>query len=85
MSKIAIVEKVQEKTGLSKKDAGNAVDAVFEAIKEQAEAGNSTMIKGFGTFKNVTSKARTGRNPQTGASVQIPEKTKLKFTASKSN
>ena len=83
MSKIAIVEKVAEETGLSKKDVNAVFDSIFANIKEQAGAGNTTIVKGFGSFKQITTKARKGRNPQTGAEVEIPAKDKLKFTPSK--
>ncbi len=56
--------------------------SVVEAIQAVA-ATESVVIKGFGTFKTVTRAARSGRNPQTGAAIQIPAKTALTFKASK--
>ncbi|HIJ95803.1 MAG TPA: hypothetical protein HPP94_08730 [Desulfuromonadales bacterium] len=56
------------------------VKAVFAAIKASPEP---VIIKGFGTFKTVTRKARTARNPKTGEAIQVPAKTVLTFKAAK--
>lgn len=56
------------------------VKALFNAIKVSTDP---VIIKGFGTFKTVTRKARTARNPKTGEAVQVPEKTVLAFKAAK--
>ena len=78
-----IVKAVQDKTGVNKASAEAAVRATFESIQRIAKENGKVTIIGFGTFSVKTRAARTGRNPQTGASVQIPEKQVLAFKASK--
>lgn len=56
------------------------VKAVFEAVKNSPQR---VIIKGFGTFETKTRAARSGRNPQTGATIAIPAKTVLAFKAAK--
>ena len=81
MNKAQLVSEVSKKTGLSKKDATNAVNATIDAIKKNVKKG-VTLI-GFGTFKIVKRKARTGRNPQTGEKIRIKAKNVVKFKAGK--
>ena len=81
MNKAQLVSEVSKKTGLSKKDATNAVNATIDAIKKNVKRG-VTLI-GFGTFKIVKRKARTGRNPQTGEKIRIKAKNVVKFKAGK--
>ena len=68
-------------TGMSKADAGRAVDAVFNRIGNALAAGNEATFVGFGTFKVVDVAERTGRNPQTGEVIVTPAKKKPKFVA----
>ena len=71
-------------TNVTKKDTEAIVRSVFEAINDTTnKAGESVTIRGFGTFKNKTRAARTGRNPQDGSTIQIAEKTVLTFKAAK--
>lgn len=67
----------------TQKMAKEAVDCVFNAITESLAANTSVQISGFGSFKVSERKARTGRNPQTGAPMQIPAANVPKFSAAK--
>jgi len=75
---------VAEKTGLTKKDADKAVAAVFESIQETLKAGNKVQLVGFGTFETRERGARTGRNPRSGETIQIPASKVPAFKAGKS-
>lgn len=83
LSKGDLVNLVSEKTGESKKDTNLFVDAVFGSIKDSLAAGDSVNIRGFGSFISGRSKARVGRNPANGESVNIPSKQTAKFKSSK--
>ena len=83
MSKSDLVAAVADKAGLSKKDAGAAVDAVLDTVGETLAKGDSLALPGFGTFKVSDRAARTGRNPQTGAEIQIPASKSVGFKAGK--
>ncbi|MDY0362810.1 MAG: HU family DNA-binding protein [Desulforegulaceae bacterium] len=67
----------------SKKDAQAAVDQVFSAITEALQKDESVTLVGFGTFKTSERKARKGRNPQTGADIEIPARKVPKFVPGK--
>lgn len=83
MLKDEFVAKVAEKTGLTKAAAAKAVDAFAESVTETLSAGDSISLTGFGKFSTSERAARTGRNPQTGASIKIPASTVAKFTPGK--
>ena len=83
LSKQDVINSVADATGLSKKEAGGAVDAVVNTIKNALAEGNSVGLIGFGSFEVKTRAARTGRNPQTGAELEIPEKHVPAFKAGK--
>ena len=83
LMKSDVVNGVVEKTGLSKKDANAAVDAMGATIIDALSNGDSVGLIGFGTFDTKTRSARTGRNPQTGEPLDIPEKTVPVFKAGK--
>ncbi len=72
MTKAELVAAVVKKTGLKKKDAAAAVDAVFDAIKASLKKGQPVRVVGFGTFEVRRRAARTGVNPQTGEKIKIP-------------
>lgn len=67
----------------SKKEAQAAVDCVFSSITNSLKKNDTVTLIGFGTFKVGRRKARTGRNPQTGAEIQIKAKNVPKFVAGK--
>jgi DNA-binding protein HU-beta len=83
MKKSDLVDAVAAKLGGSKGDADKAVDAVLGAIGDGIANDGEVKIQGFGNFKKSLRAARTGRNPATGAAVEIPAKTSVKFKAGK--
>jgi DNA-binding protein HU-beta len=83
MNKEQLVERVASKTGLSKKDANAALDAVLEGITAALKKGEKVTLVGFGTFIVRRRKAREGRNPQTGEKIKIPARKVPAFTAGK--
>ncbi|RKU24632.1 hypothetical protein C6497_17605 [Candidatus Poribacteria bacterium] len=78
-----IINSVVDKTGLSKKDAGAAVEAFTSTVQDALKKGDSIGLIGFGTFEVRTRAAREGRNPQTGAALKIPKKKVPAFKAGK--
>lgn len=83
MTKAELIDRVAAKSGLTKKDAGRAVDALFEAVTEALAGGERVQIVGFGTFEVRERAARRGRNPQTGADIQIGARKIPAFKAGK--
>jgi DNA-binding protein HU-beta len=83
MNKVELVAAVAEKAALSKKDAEKAVAAVLGAIEEAVAAGDKVQLVGFGTFETRERAARTGRNPQTGAVIEIAASKQPVFKAGK--
>ena len=83
MNKNDLVAAVADSSGLSKADAGKAVDSVLDNITSALQGGNEIRLVGFGTFSVAQRKATTGRNPQTGATIQIPASKQPKFKAGK--
>lgn len=73
MNKAELVARVAEKTEMTKKDATQAVEAVFETITEALRAGDKVQLIGFGNFEVRKRASRKGRNPQTGEEIQIAE------------
>lgn len=83
MTKADIINKVSDSVGLSKKDATSAVDAVIETVTKALSKGESVQLVGFGSFNVRKRAARTGRNPQTGASIKIAARKVPSFKAGK--
>ncbi|KKQ67394.1 MAG: Histone family protein DNA-binding protein [Candidatus Daviesbacteria bacterium GW2011_GWA2_38_24] len=83
MTKNDLINKVAKKASLTKRASRDAVNAVFDIIKDNLLRGEKTIITGFGTFLVRSRAARRGRNPQTGATIQIPGKKLPSFTAGK--
>lgn len=83
MNKNELVEAVAASSGLSKADAGRAVDAVVGSITGALKAGESVNLIGFGTFDVRERAARTGRNPRTGEEIQIAAAKNPAFKAGK--
>lgn len=71
MNKTELVNSVSEQAELSKKDAGKAVDAVFDVIQDALAKGDKVQLIGFGNFEVRERAARKGRNPQTGKEIEI--------------
>ena len=82
MNKGDLVNEVS-KVVKTKKDAQEVVDCVLSSITKALEKGDSVSLVGFGTFKVVARKARKGRNPQTGAEIDIAASKAPKFVAGK--
>jgi nucleoid DNA-binding protein len=78
MNKTELIERVAQKTGLTMKDSKHVVDAIFSTTPKQGiianelKSGRKVQITGFGTFQIRKRKKREGRNPQTGATIEIP-------------
>ena len=72
MNKSELVSVVSEKTEFSKKESAQIVDALFASIEEALAKGEKVQLIGFGTFEVRERAARKGRNPQTGAEIEIP-------------
>ena len=83
MTKAELVVNVAEKSGLDRKKADKAVVAVFDTIKQALIEGDKVQIIGFGTFENRERSARTGRNPRTGETIDIPASKLPSFKAGK--
>jgi DNA-binding protein HU-beta len=83
MTKADLVEVVAKKASLTAKASRESVAAVFGSITDALRKGDKVVVTGFGTFMVRSRKARTGRNPQTGAPIQIPARKTPGFTAGK--
>jgi len=83
MNKTELVAAVAEKAGLSKTDAASAVDAVFDTVQGELQKGGDIRLAGFGSFSVSHREASKGRNPSTGAEVDIPARNVPKFSAGK--
>ncbi len=83
MNKTELVRVVADKTGVTLAAAGDAVNAVFEAVSDALVNGEEVAILGFGTFKVNERAARTARNPQTGETVEVEASKAPAFKASK--
>ena len=81
MSKTELVEFIAENADLTKADAGRALEAVIEGVTEGLKKRGKVTLVGFGTFSAKKRDARTGRNPQTGATVKIAARTVPGFKA----
>ncbi|WP_313659708.1 HU family DNA-binding protein [Acinetobacter variabilis] len=83
MNKSELIDAIAEKGGLSKADAGKALDATIASVTEALKAGDAVTLVGFGTFAVKERAARTGRNPQTGATLEIKASKVPSFKAGK--
>ncbi len=82
MTKAEFIDKVADKSGLSKKDAAAAVDAFLDSVEDALKAGDTVTFTGFGKFSTQHRAARTGVNPRNpGEKVHIPAATVPKFSA----
>jgi DNA-binding protein HU-beta len=81
IGKTELAQQVAEQTGLSRPDANRAVDAVLDSITAALQNDDEVRLTGFGSFKVTHTKARTGRNPQTGAPLNIAAGKRPTFTA----
>ena len=83
MNKSDLVDAIADSAGLSKADAGRALDGFVGAITGALKSGQSVSLVGFGTFAVKQRAARTGRNPQTGAEIKIAAANVPSFKAGK--
>ena len=83
MNKKDLIEVIASSVDLSKADAGRTLDAVIGAITDSLAKGKDVALVGFGTFVVSKRKQRTGRNPQTGATINIPAAKVPRFRAGK--
>ena len=83
MNKTELIAAVAEKAGISKKDADAAVNTTLDTIVEMVAAGDKVQLVGFGTFEPRERSAKTGKNPRTGESIEIPASTIPAFKAGK--
>jgi len=83
MNKTDLIEIIAEKNELSKAAAGRVLDTVIDSITSSLGKGKAVTLVGFGTFAVSKRKQRTGRNPQTGATITIPAAKVPRFKAGK--
>ncbi|MEO1299263.1 MAG: HU family DNA-binding protein, partial [Cyanobacteria bacterium J06636_16] len=83
MNKGELVDKVAEKSGVTKKQADSVLTAAIEAIMETVSGGEKVTLVGFGSFEPRERKEREGRNPKTGETMVIPATTVPAFSAGK--
>ena len=83
MSKSQILQALAEKTGLAKKDVTSVLDTLINLAYAQVKSSGEFSIHGIGKLVKKNRAARQGRNPATGATIQIPAKTVVKFRVAK--
>ena len=83
MNKSDLIDTIADSAGLSKADAGRALDGFVDAITGALKAGQSVSLVGFGTFSVRDRAARTGRNPRTGETINIAASKNPAFKAGK--
>ena len=83
MNKSEFIDALADAAGVTKVDAGNALEAFIKVVKKALKAGDSISLVGFGTFAVRKRAARTGRNPRTGATIKIKASKNPAFKAGK--
>lgn len=83
MRKPELAAAIADKTGLTREKAGEVINAFTDQVSAAASRGEDVTLIGFGTFNIRSREARSGRNPQTGASIQIPASKTVGFKAGK--
>lgn len=83
MNKAALIGKIADDAGITRTAAASAIDSLIDGITSSLKKGQRVTLVGFGTFGVSKRKARTGRNPQTGATIKIKAKTVARFKAGK--
>jgi DNA-binding protein HU-beta len=83
MTKSQLVQKLAEGADLSKKQADAVLQCLVDLTVGSVRKGDPVKIPGLGTFRKVQTKARMGRNPQTGESIKIPARKKVRFSVAK--
>jgi DNA-binding protein HU-beta len=83
LNKTDLVTHVASKAGMTKKDAEQVINAFFTVVEDALKGGDKVQLIGFGTFETRDRQARKGRNPQTGAEINIPATRVPAFKAGK--
>ena len=83
ITKTELVASIASATGQSQAAVSGVLDSLFSTVSEAVAKGSKVSIPGWISFEQVATSARTGRNPQTGAEVQIPARNVPKFSAGK--
>jgi DNA-binding protein HU-beta len=83
VNKNELIEQLSQRTGLARNDAAKAVDGVFDAIRDALKTGDEVRLTGFGTFVVAQRAGGKGRNPQTGAEIEIKPSKQPRFRAGK--
>lgn len=83
MNKGDLINKIAENASLTKAQAADALNATIDAVTGALKKGDKVTLVGFGTFSVSKREARTGRNPQTGATIKIAAKSSVKFKSGK--
>ena len=83
MTKADLIENVARAVQMSRKDSEIIVETIFESVVKSLRAGDKVEIRGFGSFRTRQRQPRIGRNPKTGARVEVPAKTIPYFKPSK--
>ena len=81
MNRVELIEHIADEHGLSKAEAGRVLSTVLDAVVTTVKKGDTVTLPGFGSFKQTSRAARTGRNPATGDTIKIPAAKLPKFTA----
>ena len=84
MNKQDVIAKIVKDAGVTKVAAGTMLESVLDGIAKALKKGDTVTFVGFGTFKTSIRKARTARNPRTGAPIKIAKRRVPRFTAGKS-
>ncbi len=79
MNKSELIDAIAAESKMSKADSGRALDATINAISKSLKKGDKVVLIGFGSFSVAKRNARTGRNPQTGKTIQIKAKKVARF------
>ena len=83
MNKQDLIDSIAKSTELSKSKVNEVIDTFLANVKTSVKKGNAVQLVGFGTWKKSKRKARTGRNPQTGATIKIAARNTVRFTPGK--
>jgi nucleoid DNA-binding protein len=83
MTKSQLIQKLADASALNKKQASTVLEALVDITIGSVRKGDPVKIPGLGTFRKVQTKARMGRNPQTGEPIKIPARKKARFTVAK--
>jgi len=83
MNKVELIAQVSKESDMPRQDIGKAIESFMQVISKALVNGESVVLVGFGTFKVTHRKARMGRNPKTGETINIPEKKTPRFSPGK--